>query len=177
MRDRPKSRLTPAVTATLGQLPQPNYAALLPAPFGVLGLRIRADRLIGIDFLPPPQAFKPPVTALAQRVARQLAAYLNDPSIQFNLPIELDGTPFRRRVWQAITAIPLGETRTYGELAATLGSSARAVGQAVGDNPLPIIVPCHRVVGRWDLGGFNHDHTGYGIEIKRWLLRHEGILA
>lgn len=154
-----------------------HYDAVIHAPFGVLALRSRGDRLTGIDFLPPGQPLKPPETALAQRVALQVAAYFQDPTAVFDLPLEPDGTPFRQRVWQAIRTIGCGETRTYGELAAMLGSTPRAVGQAVGDNPLPIIVPCHRVVGKHGLGGFAHAIDGYAIEIKRWLLRHEGALG
>lgn len=154
-----------------------HYAAVIPAPFGLLGLRIWGDRLSGIDFLPPATIVKPPENALAQRVALQLAAYFRDPTTQFDLPVEPGGTPYRQRVWQAIRTIPCGDTRTYGDLAAMLHSAPRAVGQAVGDNPLPILVPCHRVVGRRGLGGFDHASNGYRIEIKRWLLRHEGVLG
>ena len=74
-----------------------------------------------------------------------------------------------------IAAIPRGEVRTYGDLAKRLGSSARAVGQACGDNPVPIVVPCHRVVGANGIGGFAHAADGYLVATKRWLLAHEGI--
>ncbi len=160
-------------------LPSPlaPYSAVIPAPFGALGLRGDADRLTGIDLLPPGHPVKPPETALARRVALQMAAYFRDPTTVFDLPLAPAGTPYRQRVWQAIRAIGCGEIRTYGELATLLDSAPRAVGQAVGDNPLPIVVPCHRVVGKRGLGGFAHADNGYSIEIKRWLLRHEGILA
>lgn len=154
-----------------------RYEAVIHAPFGVLALRSRGDRLTGIDFLPPGRPLMPPETALAQRVALQMAAYFRDPTTLFDLPLEPDGTPYRQRVWQAMRGIGCGETRTYAELAAMLHSAPRAVGQAVGDNPLPIIVPCHRVVGKRGLGGFAHAVNGYSIEIKRWLLRHEGVLG
>lgn len=151
--------------------------AVIEAPFGALALRTREERLTGVDFLPPGHSLKPPKTALAKRIARQMAAYFQDPTTVFDLPLKLDGTPYRQRVWRAILTIGCGETRTYGELAAMLGSTPRAVGQAVGDNPLPIVVPCHRVVGKRGLGGFAHAVAGDAIEIKRWLLRHEGILG
>lgn len=163
--------------ARVTQQAQAGYAAIIAAPFGVLGLRTREDRLIGIDFLPPGWPLRLPDNALARQAAKQLAAYFRDPSTVFDLPLDLDGTPYRQRVWQAIRSIGCGETRTYGELAAGLRSAPRAVGQAVGDNPLPIVVPCHRVVGRHGLGGFAHASNGYSIEIKRWLLRHEGVLG
>lgn len=154
-----------------------QYAALIPAPFGILGLRTRGDRLTGIDFLPDALPLMPPDNAVAQRAATQLKAYFRDPTTIFDLPIEPDGTPYRQRVWQAVRSIGCGVIRTYGELAAMLHSAPRAVGQALGDNPLPIIVPCHRIVGRHGLGGFAHASNGYSIEIKRWLLRHEGVLG
>lgn len=84
------------------------------------------------------------------------------------------GTPFQCKVWQALCEIPWGQTTTYGELAVKLGSSARAVGGAVGANPIPILIPCHRVMGK------NGALTGFsapgGLDTKRWLLQHEGIL-
>lgn len=102
---------------------------------------------------------------------RQLAAYFAGDLHQFDLPIEFQGTDFQRRVWEALRAIPFGETITYAELAVRVGSagSARAVGAAVGRNPMSIIVPCHRVVGS------SGSLTGYagGLDRKRWLLQHE----
>jgi methylated-DNA-[protein]-cysteine S-methyltransferase len=77
-------------------------------------------------------------------------------------------------IWALLRAIPVGQTRTYGEVARELGSAARAVGQACRANPCPIVVPCHRVVGRHGLGGFAGDHQGSRLAIKRWLLHHEG---
>jgi methylated-DNA-[protein]-cysteine S-methyltransferase len=92
-----------------------------------------------------------------------------------SLPVATGGTPFQRQVWQALRAIPCGATITYGELARRIGraSAVRAVGHANGDNPISIVVPCHRVIGS------NGTLTGYGggIERKRWLLAHEGAAA
>jgi methylated-DNA-[protein]-cysteine S-methyltransferase len=88
----------------------------------------------------------------------------------------LEGTPFRRAVWREIASIPCGRTRTYGEIADRLHSSPRAVGGACGDNPLPLVVPCHRVVARDGLGGFMHRDGGFALAVKRWLLAHEGIV-
>ena len=86
------------------------------------------------------------------------------------------GTPFRQRVWAAISAIPRGRTATYGALAAQLGSAPRAVGQACGANPFPLIVPCHRVTAASGLGGFANAHDGWLLDVKRWLLAFEGAL-
>ena len=89
----------------------------------------------------------------------------------FDLPLAPAGTEYRRKVWHALTLIPYGATRTYGELAAIAGGSARSVGQANGRNPIPIVIPCHRVLASTDLGGYS---GGDGLETKRWLLAHEG---
>ena len=153
-----------------------EYDAILPAPFGALGVRIAAGRLTRLEFLPPAPPSRSDAQGVIRQLAAQLAAYFINPAHRFDLPLELIGTPFRRRVWQALLDIPAGHTVTYGELARRLGSGARAVGQALGDNPLPIIIPCHRVVATHGLGGFNHRHNGFSTDLKRWLLRHEGVL-
>ena len=83
------------------------------------------------------------------------------------------GTVFQRRVWAMIAAIPAGHTSTYADIAAHLHTAPRAVGQACGANPVPLLVPCHRVVARGGLGGFARCDGGYLLEVKRWLLAHE----
>ena len=112
--------------------------------------------------------------SLADAVA-QLDAYFAGQRRVFELPLALAGSPFFVRVWEAVSAIPFGETRTYGQVAAALGRprAARAVGLANGRNPLPIIVPCHRLVGA------DGARTGYGggLARKRWLLDHEARVA
>ncbi len=120
------------------------------------------------------------VTASAVRTAdavAQLREYFSGQRRVFTLPISWAGlTPFQRRVLQETMRIPYGETRTYGELAAAIGrpGAARAVGQAEGANPMPIVVPCHRVLGaRGRLTGYG---GGQGLDTKRWLLRHEGVI-
>ncbi|MDD5296937.1 MAG: methylated-DNA--[protein]-cysteine S-methyltransferase [Rhodocyclaceae bacterium] len=148
------------------------YDAVVPMPGFALGVHCRGDVVTGIEFL----SERPPVaatSAFAAEVARQLTAYGADPDHRFDLPVAPAGTEFRRRVWAAIAAIPRGKTRTYGELARELGSSPRAVGQACGDNPYPLVVPCHRVVASGGPGGFAHARDGLLPDIKRWLLRHE----
>jgi len=155
----------------------PTFHAILAAPFGGLGVRIEDECLTGLDFLPPGIAPLASTSALIRQIADQLDAYYADPGYSFTLPLAPHGTPFRRQVWQALEKIPAGETRTYGEVARQLNSGPRAVGQAVGDNPIPIIIPCHRVIAaNGDLGGFMHSRTGYSQDIKRWLLRHEHVI-
>ncbi len=109
--------------------------------------------------------------SLFAEAARQLRAYFAGELTRFDLPLGLAGTAFQRKVWRALREIPFGETTSYGALAARIGrpSAFRAVGGANGANPLPIVVPCHRVIGSdKSLTGF-----GGGIEIKRFLLEHE----
>ena len=118
--------------------------------------------------LPAPQQ---PDDALLRRTADQLHAYFAGDGAHFDLPLDLHGTPFQRAVWQALLGIPAGSTRSYGEIAKATGtaSAVRAVGGAVGRNPVSVIVPCHRVIGG------DGSLTGYagGVERKRALLRLE----
>ena len=104
-----------------------------------------------------------------------MRAYLDDPQHEFSLPLRPAGTTFQRRVWEQISAIPNGQTHTYGQLATALKNAPRAVGQACGANPYPLVVPCHRVIASGGgLGGFNRQGGGFLLAVKRWLLRHEG---
>ena len=113
------------------------------------------------------------VALLAALAARQLERYRDDPDAKFDLPVVIEGSNLQRGVWDAMCAIPRGKTRTYGELARELGADARDIGKACGDNRLPIVIPCHRVVAADGLGGFGHSTGGYLLEVKRWLLMHE----
>lgn len=133
----------------------------------------RDERVAEIRYLPPAVEARAPRNALAERAARQLERYREDPDARFDLPLLVEGTPFQLRLWDALCEIPRGKTLTYGELARRLGGEARAVGQACGDNRLPIVIPCHRVVAANGIGGFAHATTGYLLEAKRWLLAHE----
>lgn len=150
-----------------------EYHARLATPFAVLGIRTAGDRLSEIVYLPTGAATLAPVNKLAERTCRQIERYLDDAQFEFDLPFDFDGTPFRQRVWRAIHRIPSGHTRTYGELARSIGSAARAVGSACGDNRLPLVIPCHRVVASGGIGGFMHASGGAPIAIKQWLLQHE----
>jgi methylated-DNA-[protein]-cysteine S-methyltransferase len=153
-----------------------DYQAKLKTPFGVLGIRCADDALTGIEFLAPNAKLQTPRTAFARKVCGQLSAYFGDPDFHFDLPLQLGGTDHQNRVWKAMRAIPRGQVQTYGDLAAQLHSSPLAVGQACGANPVPILIPCHRIVGKSGIGGFANHREGYWLDIKRWLLVHEGIL-
>ncbi len=150
-----------------------KYQAIISAPFGKLGIRCSDTDLLGIEFLPSSTKPQAPAGEMAQTICAELTAYLADPRHEIDLPFELDGTHRQCNVWQAMLDIPCGQTRSYGELAAQIGSSAQAVGQACGSNPIPLVIPCHRVVGKKGLGGFMHRADEDALDIKRWLLAHE----
>jgi methylated-DNA-[protein]-cysteine S-methyltransferase len=138
-----------------------------------VGVVTRNDRVVEIRYLPLSHRDVLPTNPLAARTAGQLQRYRQDPDARFDLPLHVEGTPLQRAVWDAMCAIPRGRTRTYGELAHELGVDARAIGQACGENRLPIVIPCHRVVAADGIGGFGHSRRGYLLEAKRWLLMHE----
>jgi methylated-DNA-[protein]-cysteine S-methyltransferase len=150
-----------------------DYQAKFKAPFGVLGIQCTDEALTGIEFLPPGARSHAPRNAFAEKVCGQLRAYFADPDFNFDLPLQFGGTAHQSNVWQIMRAIPRGQVLGYGDIAAELQSSPRAVGQACGNNPIPIIIPCHRVVGKSDMGGFMHHSGGRALDIKRWLLAHE----
>lgn len=106
-------------------------------------------------------------TPLLRRACNQLHDYFDGTRTAFDLPLAPVGTPYRRRVWQALCDIPYGQTRSYAAIARVAGGSARSVGQANGRNPVPIIIPCHRVVATTHLGGYS---GGEGLATKRFLL-------
>jgi methylated-DNA-[protein]-cysteine S-methyltransferase len=151
------------------------YDAVIAAPFGRIGIRICGDRLAGVSYLPVATPLRAPCNALARETCAEIRAYFADPAHRFGIPYVLDGSAFEQQVWRAIAAIPSGSTRTYGELAQSLATAARPVGRACGSNPVPLIVPCHRVVAAGGgIGGFMHSRTAASLSIKHWLLRHEG---
>ncbi len=144
-------------------------------PIGPLGVTLTHGRVQGIEFLDrrsKPFASNDPA---ALEVQRQLQSYFQNSSAGFSLPLTLLGTDFQKRVWQALTRISRGSVCTYGEIASELNTSPRAVGNACRANPAPLLVPCHRVVSATGIGGFAGATWGRRLEIKRWLLRHEGV--
>lgn len=137
--------------------------------FGPVSLVEHDGRLVALDWRLPEVQHESPL--LAEGLA-QLAAYFDGRLGQFDLPLER-GTGLNESVRRAMAAIPMGETRSYGQIARVVGAPARAVGQACGANPLPILIPCHRVTGTGWFGGFS---APGGVETKAALLRHEGAL-
>jgi methylated-DNA-[protein]-cysteine S-methyltransferase len=154
------------------------YDVTVDFPRMKVAVATRDGHVVEIRYLPLSGERIAPTNALAARAAKQLEAYLADPDFRFDLPLKVEGTPFQRKLWSALCEIPRGKTMTYGELAKRLGAGDdyemnRAVGQACGDNRLPVVIPCHRVVAADGIGGFAHSTGGYLVEAKRWLLAHE----
>lgn len=154
-----------------------RWDAVIEFPKMKVAVATRKDRVSSIRYLPLSAVSQEPQNALAERAARQIERYREDPDTKFDLPLLIEGTDFQQRVWDAMCRIPRGRTLTYGEMARKLGGadfdSARVVGQACGDNRLPIVIPCHRVVAADGIGGFGHSTDGFLLEAKRWLLMHE----
>jgi len=160
-------------------------ATRFESPIGELVITASDAGLTGVYF--PTSRHVPPLhegergtggealaSGLLARAREQLAEYFARTRTTFDLPLDAAGSPFEQRVWGALRTIPYGTTVSYSELARRLGDvrATRAVGAANGKNPIPIIVPCHRVVGaRGELTGF-----GGGLDRKRWLLEHEGAI-
>src|SRR5512139_1916371 len=151
-----------------------TYDAILAAPMCCLGACFTGDALTRLDFLPEGSPTPTRLDTRARQLSLELDAYWHNPAHAFDLPFVPLGTPFQLRVWHALIDIPAGQTTTYGTLAKQLGTAARAVGQACGANPLPILIPCHRVVAGNGLGGFMHSASGAPLNVKTWLLAHEG---
>lgn len=145
-----------------------------PLPEGLhLALWFAGDMLAAIDFVGPEEKPWAENHLAVSEAVRAVQHYFADPQGLQLPPLALTGTPFQQRVWQALCAIPSGQTRSYGELAAQLGSAARAVAGACRANPVPLLVPCHRVVAARGFGGYMGQTAGPALAIKRWLLQHE----
>ena len=153
--------------------PETRYAT----PFAVLAIVTDGAVVTGVRYLPRQTATKVPHDRAAERACREIERYLDDPEHVFQLPYRLEGTAFQRRVWREIEKLFPIKTITYGDLARRIGSAPRAVGGACGTNPVPLFVPCHRVLAAsGGLGGFMGGKDAFPLSVKRWLLRHEGLL-
>lgn len=152
-----------------------RYDAVIDSPIGKLGIRLHGGSVRQVEFLGDDIALRSATTPAARGVVAAICEYFKTGRYGNVLEMELEGTEFQRRVWKALQAIPAGQVTTYGALAEKLGSSARAVGNACRRNPVPLLVPCHRVVARNGLGGFAGDSDGRLVDIKKRLLAHEGV--
>lgn len=150
-----------------------SYSAVWQSPIGWLGICVTPHGLSKIDFLSQAPKKISRSTDQASDVISCLEAYFKNAYHIFDVPIALDVSDYHRQVLNALKEIPVGSVSTYGALAKKLNTSARAVGGACRRNPLPLIIPCHRVVSASGLGGFAGATEGRLLEIKQWLLNHE----
>ncbi len=148
--------------------------ARLETPFGPVWIEADGAAVRRVHLERPPGADGGAPAPLAAEAARALGHWLEGGPWPRHLPLAPEGTPFRQRVWKELLGIPPGRRCTYGELAARLETAPRAVGGACRANPIPLLIPCHRVVAADGPGGFAGARTGRYMEIKRWLLDHEG---
>ncbi len=150
------------------------YSAITSSPLGKLGLIVQDGKLIKLEFLSADIPLHSPNDKWSKQWVAELQHYFTHPKHCFQLAIHLDGTAFQQRVWHALQHIASGAALTYGQLAKKLQTAPRAIGQACRTNPLPIIIPCHRIVATHHLGGYAGNINGRFKDIKTWLLRHEG---
>ncbi|HQD57384.1 MAG TPA: methylated-DNA--[protein]-cysteine S-methyltransferase [Candidatus Competibacteraceae bacterium] len=153
-----------------------SYQAVMATPVGRIGIGMAGEAVGVLDYLPADVPEQAPADSATAQVVEQLLAYFRDPRAPFTVPLIPAASSFQQQVRAALLAIPVGTVLTYSELAERLGTAARAIGGACRSNPLPILIPCHRVVGRQGLGGYAGAVTGDPLGIKRWLLRHESAL-
>jgi len=152
-----------------------NRSAKMRAPFGTIGIESDGRAITRVAYLPSSDRAQAPGDEICELAMREIERYLEDPEFRFTVPLAPGGTAFQQRVWRALSEIPVGQSRTYGEVARMVRSAPRAIGQACGANRIALIVPCHRVVGAMgSMGGFMNADEGQPIAIKRWLLTHEG---
>lgn len=148
----------------------------IQTPWALLAITSDARGIVSADFVKTGSE-APPAThdVDASPIRAQILSYLANPKTRFTLALHVEGTVFQRKVWQALREIPAGETMTYGELAKRLKTSPRAIGNACRANPIPLIIPCHRIVSSGGIGGYSGEVAGENIDLKRQLLRHEGL--
>ncbi len=150
------------------------YQAIVTTPVGKVGIIVSDHHLLGMHYLKTTADTQQPTTRLAKKVVEQLYRYFADPHFIFNLPCFAELTTFQVTVANALRAIPPSKTCTYGKLAKQLDTHPRTIGTACRKNPIPIIIPCHRVVASRSLGGYYGRVNPALLAIKRWLLEHEG---
>ena len=148
---------------------------IIPMPFTQLKIVCDQESIVEVNFLDSSVEKPGKISGILEEAKTQVERYLAAGNYHFKLPLMPAGTEFQKRVWALLQAIPPGQVKTYGELAGELGSSPRAVGNACRANPVPLFIPCHRVVSRTGIGGFAGDRVGGRVRIKQQLLAHEGL--
>jgi len=149
---------------------------VIKTPFSKLELHFESGLLVAVDLFSR-KKISPAKSDVAKSTCQQINAYCTKqlPDLKFDVKLQTTGTLFQKKVWQALRQIPVGQVMTYGELAQQLNTSARAVGNACRANPIPLLIPCHRVVSKSGMGGFAGSRDGLPLKIKIWLLEHEAL--
>lgn len=156
------------------KLLSPQYSAIISTPVGHIGLCANQDVITQINFVKHAcSPFVDDANPVVSRAIDELERYFAGQLKHFQTPFFSGGTPFQQNAWRALAAIPHGQTVTYGQLAAKLKTSPRAIGNACRTNPLLIVIPCHRVLAHNGLGGYSGETRGQQLAIKRWLLELE----
>jgi methylated-DNA-[protein]-cysteine S-methyltransferase len=153
--------------------PAAEYQAVCRTPIGWVAIAASENAVVEARILEHRPVLKSERNALADQACEALENWLAGGNWPHFTALAPEGTDFQRRVWDALLRIPPGQTRTYGELAKELDSSPRAVGGACRSNPIPLLIPCHRVVAANGDGGFAGHTRGRWMDIKRWLINHE----
>lgn len=152
-----------------------EFDAVFDSPIGWLGLGLDDGAVSTLQFLPEQENSLDPSARDARAACAAVMRFLDNPGNTPALKLKPRGSTYQLRIWRALQDIVPGSVLTYGELAERTGSGARAVGNACRRNPVPLLIPCHRVIARSGLGGFAGQREGRLLDIKRWLLRHEGV--
>jgi len=157
-----------------------GYDAVIKSPLpgrdNRLAIVTQDDKLQKLLFVSHSTKLKQAKSSFAKSVVEQLEAYFSESDIKFTLSLGPDGTEYQKRVWNRLRKCPIGKVWTYGELARQIHSAPRAVGNACRRNPIPIVVPCHRVVSANGMGGYAGQTSGMYMSIKQWLLQHESAI-
>ena len=155
-----------------------EFSAIIPTPIGNVGVVIYHNKLSFIKTLVESFKLISPQNVCAKQVVAQLNEYFfHDPKHYFDLPIYLTGTELQKKTWLSLNTIMPGSTITYSELAKQMDTHPRAIGNTCRHNPIPIILPCHRVIAKNSLGGYCGKTSGKYLTIKQWLLEHEKTKA
>lgn len=144
--------------------------AIIASPVGNIQLSLAGATLLGLTFTCKTANNPHSLPPSCLKITRELNHYFSAAHHTFICPLHTNGTPFQQRVWKALQGIPYGELLTYGQLAKQLNTSPRAIGNACRANPIPIIIPCHRIVGQKGLVGYSGDTSGPGLRIKQFLI-------
>ncbi|NQY42200.1 MAG: methylated-DNA--[protein]-cysteine S-methyltransferase [Legionellales bacterium] len=151
---------------------------LIDTPFGLFGIEYHNNTILKTKWvLDTPSTYAQDLHPTLLVLQQEINKYLIDPNYKINCQLNIIGTNFQKQVWEYLRTIPCGTTLSYGQLARKMQSSARAIGQACKKNPFPLIIPCHRIVSKQNIGGFMGKSSGTAINIKLSLLKHEMALT